>query len=107
MCATAIGEGAGWEEPIENIDLREIDLREHGTAARMRIWEEERAERRRAGEGVVWGMRENERESAGANSEGCRRDWWRSTPNNCEESMSFAFTKGYKEKKDELMRGVP
>lgn len=100
-----MGEGVGCGVPIENIDFREIDLRVHGTSASIRLGECMVEARRRIGERVDGGMRENERKSIGANNEGGRRAEWRSTPNNCEESMRI--NSGINaEEKDDLLLGV-
>lgn len=61
--------------------------------------------RRRIGEKVDGGMRENERRSIGANNEGGRRAEWRSTPSNCEESMRVNYWINFKENQD-LLLGV-
>lgn len=49
------------------------------------------------------GMRENERESIGANIEGGRREEWRSTPSSCEESMRNRSPRNVGNKKDALL----
>lgn len=98
-----MGEGVGCGVPIENIDLREIDLRVHGASASIRLGECMVEVRRRIGEKVDGGMRENERKSIGANNEGGRREEWRSTPNNCEQSMHVSSRINVEENKDLLL----